>query len=172
MGVGHAAREWPLTEGACFSAGNSVFEVVAVEGADGGGGGAKAAGLEPTLRLHARTGPKKGSDVNVGREGCTMGRSNDNTLCIPDRELSRRHSHVAYREGQFFVGDMGSTNGTYVQVWVGGCVGAWVVRLMKAPRVTAEPRVFLFGRGLEACCSSPAKHTASRVRHQPAGSSL
>jgi hypothetical protein len=30
VGVGHAAREWPLTLGAAFSAGNSVFEVISV----------------------------------------------------------------------------------------------------------------------------------------------
>jgi pSer/pThr/pTyr-binding forkhead associated (FHA) protein len=106
VGVGRAAREWPLVRGACFSAGNSVFEVESVE----------PAGEKPTMKLRAKTGPRKGSIIDVGREGCTMGRANDNTVCISDRELSRRHSQVLYRDGEFFVGDCGSTNGTYVQL--------------------------------------------------------
>mmetsp|Transcript_30156 Transcript_30156/g.35566 ORF Transcript_30156/g.35566 Transcript_30156/m.35566 type:complete len:593 (-) Transcript_30156:238-2016(-) len=110
VGVGRAARYWPLVKGACFSAGNSVFEVDEVNADD------NSSSSQPFIKLRAKTGPRKGSTIDVNRSGCTMGRANDNTLCISDRELSRRHSEVVYRDGQFFVGDCGSTNGTYVQL--------------------------------------------------------
>jgi serine/threonine protein phosphatase PrpC len=108
VGVGRAARQWPLVKGACFSAGNSVFEVDEVSGGDDGS--------QPYMKLRAKTGPRKGSTIDVNVNGCTMGRANDNTVCISDRELSRRHSEVIFRDGQFYVGDCGSTNGTYVQL--------------------------------------------------------
>lgn len=72
VGVGRAAREWPLVRGACFSAGNSVFEVESVDVGSG----------DPMMKLRAKTGPRKGSIIDVSREGCTMGRANDNTVCI------------------------------------------------------------------------------------------
>ena len=151
--------------GACFSAGNSVFEVVAVDegGGEGGSGGAAAdrrngcgsamggegkeeggrrendggdtkedsggkRDREPLLTLLARTGPKKGSTIAVGADGATFGRANENTVCVADRELSRKHTHVAWSHGQFFVSDMGSTNGTYVQL-VGPYAGAYPLNL-------------------------------------------
>jgi len=131
--------------GACFSAGNSVFEVTAVdEGGSSGGGGGRSdhnggggdakedsggkRDREPLLTLLARTGPKKGSTIAVGSDGATFGRANENTVCVADRELSRKHTHVAWSQGQFFVSDMGSTNGTYVQL-VGPYAGAYPLNL-------------------------------------------
>lgn len=82
----------------------------------------------PKLTLSALTGPKKGSLIAVTPEGASMGRSNDNTVSIPDRELSRRHSLVSYHDGQFFVSDLGSTNGTYVQL-AGPYAGAYPLNI-------------------------------------------
>lgn len=88
MGTGHAAREWPLTKGACFSAGNSVFEVEDLDDGSGGaseGKDAKDGPREPLLHLRARTGPKKGALIGVGRVGLTLGRANDNTVTTGGR---------------------------------------------------------------------------------------
>jgi serine/threonine protein phosphatase PrpC len=60
----------------------------------------------------------KGDTLRINRKGATFGRSSDNTVCVPDRELSRKHSRIDYDEksDRFTISDMGSTNGTYVQL--------------------------------------------------------
>ena len=115
-GVGHAAREWPLSPTVCFSAGNSVFAVEDVDVS------------QPLLRVKVKTGPKKGTTININNDGATIGRSNDNFVCIPDRELSRRHSCVSFRDGGFYLSDMQSTNGTYVQL-IGPYAGRYPLNL-------------------------------------------
>lgn len=105
IGVGIHKRQWVMAPDACFSAGNSAF---------------KSCGLnsEGNLMLEIVDGPLKGERRVVTKKGATIGRSSDNVLSVPDRELSRRHSKVDYDEknGRFFVCDIGSTNGTYMQL--------------------------------------------------------
>ena len=54
----------------------------------------------------------------VSRKGVTIGRSGENSISLPDRELSRRHSKIVYEDsiGKYFLCDVGSTNGTYMQL--------------------------------------------------------
>lgn len=105
IGVGIHKRQWVMAPDACFSAGNSAF---------------KSCGLnaEGNLMLDIVDGPLKGERRVVTKKGATIGRSSDNVLSVPDRELSRRHSKVDYDEknGRYFVCDIGSTNGTYMQL--------------------------------------------------------
>ena len=64
-------------------------------------------------------GSLKGEHRHVSKQvASTIGRSSENAICVPDKELSRRHSKIEYdREvGKFTVSDHGSTNGTYVQL--------------------------------------------------------
>ena len=44
----------------------------------------------------------------------TIGRAEDSTLVITDDYASARHARLLPREGQWFVEDLGSTNGTYL----------------------------------------------------------
>lgn len=101
---GHS-RKWYLECDARFSAGNSIIQS---KGVDGDG----------NLILFVVEGPLKGDTIKIGRRGATFGRSSENTVCIPDRELSRKHSRVDFDEKsqRYVVNDMGSTNGTYVQL--------------------------------------------------------
>lgn len=69
------------------------------------------------LLIEVVEGPLKGEIATITPAGGSIGRSSDNTLCIPDKELSRRHSQIVFEEksgGKFFVQDIGSTNGTYM----------------------------------------------------------
>lgn len=50
----------------------------------------------------------------IGPSTITLGRTADSTVVIPDEKLSRRHAGIEYREGGFWVSDLGSLNGTYV----------------------------------------------------------
>ncbi len=42
----------------------------------------------------------------------TIGRSEENDLCIPDRTISKRHVQISFERGQYFVMDLSSLNGT------------------------------------------------------------
>lgn len=106
IGVGAQQMPWTLTAQARFSAGNSIFKS---NGQDGDG----------NLVVDIIEGPLKGTTKLVSREvGATIGRSSDNQISVPDRELSRKHSRISFdaASGQFLISDLGSTNGTYIQL--------------------------------------------------------
>lgn len=57
----------------------------------------------------------KGQVFPVSDTPFTIGRADDNDLCIPDDPyISGRHAHVFLQSGYVVVDDLGSTNGTYV----------------------------------------------------------
>jgi len=43
-----------------------------------------------------------------------LGRFPTNDIVIPDPYVSRRHARIFYRNGKWFIEDLGSTNGTIV----------------------------------------------------------
>ena len=99
------AKKWFMEADARFSAGNSVIE-------------SRGMNESGDLVLVAYEGPLKGKTMNITKAGATFGRSSDNTVCIPDKELSRKHTRIDYDEKcrKYTINDMGSTNGTYVQL--------------------------------------------------------
>jgi Ca-activated chloride channel family protein len=52
--------------------------------------------------------------VSLAGEECTVGRAPGNDLCLPGGNVSKRHARFFFREGQLFVTDLKSTNGTYL----------------------------------------------------------
>lgn len=50
----------------------------------------------------------------LGRQPLTIGRGSDNSLMLENDSVSRSHCRIEQRGSGFFVCDMGSTNGTYV----------------------------------------------------------
>lgn len=107
IGIGNSGhhKKWYMEREARFSAGNSVFM-------------SKGIGSDGQLEVLAVEGPMKGDVLKITRRGATFGRSSDNTICVPDRELSRKHSRIDYDEksDRYIISDMGSTNGTYIQL--------------------------------------------------------
>jgi hypothetical protein len=68
---------------------------------------------------HARkvvvtAGPLAGTNVTLGAEPVTIGRADDSTLVLDDTYASTRHARLIQRDSQWFVEDLGSTNGTYL----------------------------------------------------------
>jgi pSer/pThr/pTyr-binding forkhead associated (FHA) protein len=59
-------------------------------------------------------GALSGTSVRLGESAVTMGRSQDSTIVLDDDYVSSRHARVFPRDGQWYVEDMGSTNGTYL----------------------------------------------------------
>ena len=49
-------------------------------------------------------------------EGATasIGRGDNNDICIPEQHVSRQHAVINYRDGIFMITDLGSANGTFV----------------------------------------------------------
>jgi hypothetical protein len=66
------------------------------------------------LRLLANTGPAHGTVFDVGDAGATLGRLPENSICLTDGRLSRHHARIEFRDGEYWVNDLGSQNGTLV----------------------------------------------------------
>ena len=55
-----------------------------------------------------------GAKISLGEAQITIGRAEDSTLVITDDYASARHARLVPKGGQWFVEDLGSTNGTYL----------------------------------------------------------
>ena len=64
--------------------------------------------------LRSVDGPTKGEAFEVGQAGATMGRSPDNPIELADNSISRRHARIEFRDGGYWLIDLDSSNGTFV----------------------------------------------------------
>lgn len=64
--------------------------------------------------LYVISGPDIGRSFQVGEEEIYVGRSPENQIQIKDRFVSRRHLRISRREGKFYLVDLESKNGTFV----------------------------------------------------------
>jgi pSer/pThr/pTyr-binding forkhead associated (FHA) protein len=78
--------------------------------------------LEPgQALLVVRRGPNAGSKFLVDKDVTTAGRHPQSDIFLDDVTVSRKHAEFRREDGRFFVHDVGSLNGTYVnQVRVEG----------------------------------------------------
>jgi pSer/pThr/pTyr-binding forkhead associated (FHA) protein len=67
---------------------------------------------EPTLVI--TQGARAGTTLDLAGSEIVMGRGNDVTLPLGDDYSSGRHARLFSQNGQWFVEDLGSTNGTYL----------------------------------------------------------
>ncbi len=65
-------------------------------------------------QLVVAAGPDRGQSVQLGSEPVLIGRGTDAQIRLDDDYVSTRHARVATNGEQWFVEDLGSTNGTYV----------------------------------------------------------
>ena len=65
-------------------------------------------------QLIVTAGALAGTRITLGEAMITIGRAEDSTLVITDDYASARHARLVPRAGQWFVEDLGSTNGTYL----------------------------------------------------------
>ncbi|WP_418790483.1 FhaA domain-containing protein [Phosphitispora sp. TUW77] len=75
----------------------------------------KAAGtVYPRALLVQKTGSRDIRKFPLSEKGLIMGRRRSSDIPFDDSNISRVHASIDYLEGSFFVTDLGSTNGTYV----------------------------------------------------------
>ena len=65
-----------------------------------------------TLNVTEKGGTPKRMEFD--KDEVTVGRVPGNDIVLPKGNVSKRHSQVFCREGRFFVADLKSTNGTYL----------------------------------------------------------
>ena len=68
---------------------------------------------EPT-RLLVTGGPLVGTSLKLSGADIIIGRSPASTLVLQDEYASSRHARLRCSDGQWWIDDLGSTNGTYV----------------------------------------------------------
>ncbi len=65
-------------------------------------------------RLVVTSGPLRGTTVPLGTAAVLIGRAPSCTLVLDDDYSSQRHARIYAENGQWYVEDLGSTNGTFV----------------------------------------------------------
>lgn len=65
-------------------------------------------------QLVVTAGQLAGTSLTLGETQITIGRAEDSTLVITDDYASARHARLVPRAGQWYIEDLGSTNGTHL----------------------------------------------------------
>lgn len=65
-------------------------------------------------KLTIRSGPQAGRELVVDRPSIRIGRGSGNEITLQDDQASRQHAEITQQGNQYFVRDLGSTNGTFV----------------------------------------------------------
>jgi len=75
---------------------------------------AKGSGTSPLRRLVVTGGPLKGTELPLGNTTVLIGRVAGAALRLDDDYTSTRHARIYPRGPEWWIEDLGSTNGTYV----------------------------------------------------------
>lgn len=76
--------------------------------------GAISTGEAPAAHLAVTSGPLKGTTLPLGSAPILVGRAPTCTLVIDDDYTSARHCRIYPENGEWYVEDLGSTNGTFL----------------------------------------------------------
>jgi hypothetical protein len=82
-------------------------------GANTAGGGTNAS-LQTAHRLVITSGPRSGTELGLGREPITIGRSSESGLVIRDDYTSTHHARLLLWNDEWMIQDLDSTNGTFL----------------------------------------------------------
>ncbi|OHV39926.1 MULTISPECIES: FHA domain-containing protein FhaB/FipA [Pseudofrankia] len=69
----------------------------------------------PPSKLVVTKGPLAGTVIPLTGEPITIGRAPDSTLVLDDDFASGRHARLVHHDGRWFVEDLNSTNGTFLE---------------------------------------------------------
>lgn len=54
------------------------------------------------------------TQFELSEERVTIGRTEDNTIVLPDPSISKQHAEIVFEDGNYFVIDLGSSNGVFL----------------------------------------------------------
>src|SRR5262249_463934 len=102
----------------------------------------------PTMAtLVVLQGPQPGQQFTLDQGHAVIGRVTEVAICLPTQSVSRRHAQITFRHCAYFLGDLGSVNGPFLngqrlaaEQPLGNSdqikVGDWVLKFQADP----EPR--------------------------------
>ena len=65
-------------------------------------------------KIFIMNGPDKGRSFEMAEEAISIGRASDNAIRIEDRSASRKHLKIVKRGEKYYVSDLSSRNGTFI----------------------------------------------------------
>jgi eukaryotic-like serine/threonine-protein kinase len=65
-------------------------------------------------RLMPRNGPLVGQTFTLHQDETSIGRTQGNDIILPDPTVSRRHARLSFHNGQWYLEDLNSSNGSFV----------------------------------------------------------
>jgi hypothetical protein len=69
---------------------------------------------QPQASLVVRQGAQVGTTFSIVMPEAVLGRDETAEISVRDPEVSRRHARVIWQSGSYYVEDLGSTNGTFL----------------------------------------------------------
>jgi hypothetical protein len=66
-------------------------------------------------RIYIMNGPDKGRSFEMKEEAISIGRAPDNAIHVQDKSASRKHLKIVRRGKKYYVTDLSSKNGTYIE---------------------------------------------------------
>jgi hypothetical protein len=112
-GEGVEAREEAEDAAAAAAAAASLDEAGARRGRTDGGGVINLDNLAPRLVVEESPAAQVGTEMDLSG-GLTIGRSGSSDFTVDDPFVSHMHARVLRRGAYYFVEDLGSTNGTFL----------------------------------------------------------
>src|SRR5690349_16294308 len=122
--VAYLAILWIFVLSAISVVRSDMFGARVPDAGRGGGGGAKPKKQKPAKQPAKRRGSpipvlvvegaNAGERAELDQAPILIGRGNDAAIRLDDDYVSTRHARIASSADQWFVEDLGSTNGTYV----------------------------------------------------------
>lgn len=74
----------------------------------------RVAAVQPKTVLTVKSGLRDAYNFPLGKYTVSIGRRRTNDLCLLDTGISRDHARIEYKDGSYYLVDLGSTNGTFV----------------------------------------------------------
>ncbi|MFT5123166.1 MAG: pSer/pThr/pTyr-binding forkhead associated (FHA) protein [Verrucomicrobiales bacterium] len=76
---------------------------------------AASAQVKSLAKLVCISGPLEGTSFDVTNQGLSFGRGTHNDVVLPDDSSSKDHARIYYEGKKFYLSDLGSSNGSFLQ---------------------------------------------------------